>query len=124
MKTSETASTSTNMMSSGRSSMSSCGRGLGVARAAKAVAEAVIVAACLMWVLYWFYKPEPQADNTYLSKNTRSRFFRTDGREGFPLIYQTLPLVVVAILSFLVIEIRDYIRSKEPMSSMQIQQKK
>ncbi|MCO5611480.1 hypothetical protein L7F22_065733 [Adiantum nelumboides] len=96
---------------------------LALAKAAKMAAEAVIVAACLMWVLYWFYKPEPQADDTHLSNNTRSRFFRTDGREGFPLIYQTLPFVIVAILSFLVIELRTYIRSREPMSTVQVQQK-
>ncbi|KAH7285666.1 hypothetical protein KP509_33G040000 [Ceratopteris richardii] len=84
-----------------------------IAATLKAVAEMLIAAACLMWVLYWFFSPEPNTDDDHLSNNTKSRFFRTDGREGYSLIYQTLPWVVVAALSFLVIGIRSVLRKEE-----------
>ena len=56
------------------------------AKVAKAVTEAVIVATCVFWVLWWFVAPDPEGDKKYVESwigdKSHSRFFRTDGREG------------------------------------------
>ncbi|KAH7425228.1 hypothetical protein KP509_11G045300 [Ceratopteris richardii] len=79
---------------------------------AKRSTEVVIAVACITWVMYWFFSPEPEFNEDDLSKHISSRFFPTDGREGYALIYQTVPWVVVAALSFLVIELRSIIRNE------------
>ncbi|MCO5609894.1 hypothetical protein L7F22_064128 [Adiantum nelumboides] len=89
------------------------------AKVVKTVAEVIIWAACLLWVVFWFVSAEPQANEDCLNRNINSRFFRSDGREGYALIYQTMPFVIVAVLSFLVIELRGFLRSKSPHSSIQ-----
>lgn len=72
----------------------------------------IIYAACLIWVLWWllsFEAPKHYRATQYLDrvgKHMRSRFFRTDAYYGSVLIYQTAPFIIVAILSFAVIELR------------------
>ena len=65
------------------------------AKVAKAVTEAIIVAACVFWVLWWFVAPDPEGDKKYVESwigdKSHSRFFRTDGREGKPLIINLKP---------------------------------
>jgi hypothetical protein len=59
---------------------------LRAAKVAKAGAEALIVAACIFWAAWWFVSPEPDSDPKYVEAwiglRAKSRFFRTDGREG------------------------------------------
>ncbi|MCO5554825.1 hypothetical protein L7F22_008360 [Adiantum nelumboides] len=98
---------------------SSSGLQVMAARVVKRVAEVIIWAACLLWVVFWFVSAEPQANEDRLNRNINSRFFRSDGREGYALIYQTMPFVIVAVLSFLVIELRGFLRSRNPHSMMQ-----
>jgi hypothetical protein len=61
---------------------------LRAAKVAKAVAEALIAAACIFWAAWWFVSPEPDTDPKYVEAwiglRVKSRFFRTDGREGDP----------------------------------------
>jgi hypothetical protein len=59
---------------------------LRAAKVAKAVAEALIAAACIFWAAWWLVSPEPDSDPKYVEAwiglRVKSRFFRTDGREG------------------------------------------
>ena len=56
------------------------------AKVVKAAAEVLIVAACIFWVGWWFVSPDPEGDakyvETWIGLKSKSRFFRTDGREG------------------------------------------
>ena len=56
------------------------------ARVAKLAVQVVIVAACVFWVAYWLVSPDPASDQkyveTWVGDRSKSRFFRTDGREG------------------------------------------
>ncbi|MCO5557876.1 hypothetical protein L7F22_011448 [Adiantum nelumboides] len=61
---------------------SSSGVQVMAARVVKTVAEVIIWAACLLWVVFWFFSAEPQANEDRLNRNINSRFFRSDGREG------------------------------------------
>ncbi|KAI5070348.1 hypothetical protein GOP47_0014691 [Adiantum capillus-veneris] len=89
-----------------------------IAKVAKAVAEAAIVTASLFWMLYWLVSTEPRTNAKQLSLNVHSRFFITDGMEGFALLYQTIPFIIIAILSFLVIGLRAFLRKRTPSSSI------
>eukprot|EP00250_Pteridium_aquilinum_P019524 c24466_g1_i1 orf=499-2991(-) len=72
----------------------------------------IIFAASLMWILWWmisFEAPKHNGSTMYLArieKHIRSRFFRTDDFYGSVLLYQSAPFIVVAVLSFAVIELR------------------
>jgi hypothetical protein len=59
---------------------------LRAAKVAKVGAEALIAAACVFWAAWWLVSPEPDSDPKYVEAwiglRAKSRFFRTDGREG------------------------------------------
>lgn len=72
----------------------------------------IIYAVSFMWVLWWmvsFEAPKHYRATKYLArieKHIHSRFFRTDDAYGSVIIYQSAPFILVAVLSFAVIELR------------------
>ncbi|KAI5084359.1 hypothetical protein GOP47_0000528 [Adiantum capillus-veneris] len=72
----------------------------------------IIYAASIVWVLWWlvsFEAPKHYRATKYLAQieeHIRSRFFRTDDFYGSVLLYQTVPFILIAILSFAVVELR------------------
>eukprot|EP00250_Pteridium_aquilinum_P020333 c24786_g1_i1 orf=522-2951(+) len=81
---------------------------------AKCTLLCIISAASLMWVLWWMmFSEPPNKDTQYLrmlDKHIHSTFFRTDDYYGSALIYQSAPFVLVALLSYGVIELRKKIK--------------
>ncbi|MCO5593804.1 hypothetical protein L7F22_047822 [Adiantum nelumboides] len=83
---------------------------------AKHALLSVICAASLLWLCWWLVSSEPMKDPKYfdrLQESGPSRFFRVDGKYGLVIIYQAMPVFVVALLSFGLIEVRRKIRSLE-----------
>lgn len=72
----------------------------------------IIYAVSFMWMLWWlvsFEAPKHYRATKYLArieKHIHSRFFRTDDSYGSVIIYQSAPFIMVAVLSFAVIELR------------------
>ena len=65
------------------------------ARVAKGLAEGVIIAACAFWVGWWLVSPDPEDRHKYIDiwigdKVSNSRFFNTDGNEGFSFSFLLL----------------------------------
>lgn len=81
---------------------------------AKCVLLCIISAASFMWVLWWMmFSEPPNKDTKYLQmldKHIRSRFFRTDDYYGSALIYQSAVFILLALLSYGVIELRKKIQ--------------
>ncbi|KAI5065856.1 hypothetical protein GOP47_0018480 [Adiantum capillus-veneris] len=86
---------------------------------AKHALQSVMCAASLLWLCWWLVSSEPMKDPKYfdrLEESRPSRFFRVDGKYGLVIIYQAMPVVVVALLSFGLIEVRKKIKSLERKS--------
>ncbi|MCO5551016.1 hypothetical protein L7F22_004511 [Adiantum nelumboides] len=82
----------------------------------------IIYAASLLWVLWWlvsFEAPKHYRATKYLARieeHIHSRFFRTDSFYGSVLIYQTAPFILIAILSFAVVELRKKLELECPLT--------
>ncbi|KAI5080884.1 hypothetical protein GOP47_0004067 [Adiantum capillus-veneris] len=81
---------------------------------AKHALLSINLAASLLALSWWLVSSEPMKDPRYfdrLQESSPSRFFRVDGEYGLVILYQTMPVVVMTLLSFAVIELRKKIKS-------------
>ncbi|KAH7404965.1 hypothetical protein KP509_15G051300 [Ceratopteris richardii] len=92
--------------------MVSQGRQLLLLRLAKHALISIILSASLLWVSWWLVSSEPIKDPKYLDRiegGKLSRFLRVDGKYGLIIMYQAMPVLVIAILSLGVVELRKKI---------------
>ncbi|CAM6092355.1 unnamed protein product [Calypogeia fissa] len=77
------------------------------AASARLALQVVMATAAIWWILYWFLQPFTSADTWLQSIDSSSKFSTTIfGAKGSVFLMEVLPFIVIALLSYIILELR------------------